>query len=106
MLFPACLQCGMAMDVTNYEDVLIDCFPNGCRVCFDRRELQKVSAHVCRQEVEMVPDIFDHPSPRRERSDRGDDRDRKHHRYDLRGDWRGRKKKGFGLWNVLEEIRD
>lgn len=41
----------MAMDVTNCEDVLIDSFPNGCCVCLDRRELQKVSAHVCRQEV-------------------------------------------------------
>ena len=54
----------------------------------------------------MVSDVLDHPSPRRERRDRGDDRDRKYHRYDLRDDWRGQKKKEFGLWKVLEEILD
>ncbi len=95
------------MEVTNYEDVLIDVCPSCRGVWLDRGELQKIIAHVRRQEAEQPSHILDAPPPpappqREERAPREEREYRKE--KDYHKEKKRKKKKGF--WDVLEDIVD
>ena len=95
-----CPSCEIAMEVQNYEDVLIDVCPSCRGVWLDRGELHKIIAHVRKQEAE-TPSDFGAAPRRSEPVRRYDDDDRRH---DDRRDDRRRKKRGF--WDLIEEIID
>ena len=111
-----CPECEMAMEVKNFEDVLIDTCPSCRGVWLDRGELQKIIAHVRAQEAQ---DPSDFPggavsAPPRREAPHDRDRDRRDHRYDERrdrdddryDDRRRKKKKRFGLWDLIEDLID
>lgn len=88
----------MAMEVQNYEDVLIDVCPSCRGIWLDRGEMHKIIAHVRRQEAETPSVDFDAAasSPER-REQRYEEPDGGRHR---------RKRKKRSIWDLIEEIID
>lgn len=109
----------MPMKVTTYDDVLIDVCPSCRGVWLDRGELQKIIAHVRAEESGEIGEDFSKPSrpPEREpaeqryRDDRRDRDDRGYRESRRRDDGdddrkHNKKKGGWGLWDVLEDLID
>jgi Zn-finger nucleic acid-binding protein len=102
MALHECPECEIAMESKAYEDVLIDVCPSCRGVWLDRGELQKIIAHVRREENEAwsspeldlgrsAPAAQTAPPPREE----------------PRESKKKRKKKGFGeIWDVIESFID
>ena len=93
-----CPECEMPMEAKNFEDVLIDSCPSCRGVWLDRGELQKIIAHVRRQEAEEPSGSLEPtaaaPPPSPSADVRAGKIDRK------------KKKKKFGLWDALEDLID
>ena len=90
-----CPSCEIAMEVQNYEDVMIDACPSCRGVWLDRGELQKIIAHVRRQEAEMPSGSFDAAPARQPRQAAGG-----------AGQEKPRKSKKRGFWDLIEDIID
>ena len=114
MPITSCPSCEIAMEVQHYEDVLFDICPSCRGVWLDRGEMQKVIAHVRRQEAEAPSADFSDPAQvGREREARGgekrrDERDEEAYRErrDDRYDDRYRKRRKRGIWDVIEDLID
>ena len=99
MAVHVCPDCEMAMEVSHFEDVMIDVCPSCRGVWLDRGELQKIIAHVRRQESEDRSLLETHPergaSPPPPRSAEPDRRQAKR-----------KKKWQSGFFDLLEEMID
>lgn len=121
MPITSCPSCEIAMEVQHFEDVLFDICPTCRGIWLDRGEMQKVIAHVRRQEAESPSTDFSDPSqvgrppqPRRgsesrrgDESHRGAESRREHEsRDDYRRERPYRKRRKRSLWDVIEDIID
>lgn len=99
MPISSCPSCEIAMEVQNFEDVLIDICPSCKGVWLDRGEMQKVIALVRRQEAETPSADFGAApaAPARDFEDRRDPR------YEGRD---GKRRKKHSLWDLLEDLID
>lgn len=105
MPLAACPECDMPMKVTNYEDVLIDVCPSCRGVWLDRGELQKIIAIVRAEESGDITEDFARGRPAASRPAPPPPEARPEPREEY-SEKRRKKKKGWGLWDVLEEIID
>ena len=96
-----CPICNVDLRMAERHEVEIDYCPQCRGVWLDRGELQKIIAHVRRQENEDPLGID--PAPRREPPRRDDER-----RYEGKKDKKKKKKKKMGLdiWDALESLID
>jgi Zn-finger nucleic acid-binding protein len=99
MPISSCPTCEIAMEVQNFEDVLFDICPSCKGVWLDRGEMQKVIAHVRRQESE-IPSAGLGAAPAAPPHDFEDRRDP---RYEGR---HGNRRKKRSLWDLLEDLID
>lgn len=99
MPISSCPSCDIAMEVQNFEDVLIDVCPSCKGVWLDRGEMHKVIAHVRRQEAETPSGDFSAApaAPRHEYEDNPDAR--------FEGRY-GKRRRKRSLWDLIEEVID